>query len=146
MKLRSHSTRSAASAERRPGERTQAGWSYAIAVTGIAALFVLGVCAVANAQTPPARLVSMGERLAKENCGGCHAMEANETSALADAPPLRELRARYTRDAMAQVIAERMEVIHSRMPLLRLDVDEVPEFLKYWDSLEPAADHSPSRH
>lgn len=126
MKPTSHSTRSAP-------------WSLAIAGMATVTLLSLGACASASAEPPPVRLVSMGERLAKENCGGCHAMGANDSSALPDAPPFRDLRGRYSRDAMAQVIAERMEVIHPRMPLLLLDVDEVPEFLKYWDSVQPAA-------
>lgn len=111
--------------------------TWTLAVVGVAAVLALGACVTATAEVAPPRPVPMGERLARENCGECHAIGAGERSRLPDAPHFLDLRARYTREAMAQVIAERMEVLHPRMPLLRLDVDEVPEFLKYWDGLEP---------
>lgn len=94
----------------------------------------LGACATA---APAPRLVPMGERLARENCGGCHAMGANDASPLSDAPAFRDLRTRYSTPAMAQALAERMEVLHPRMPRLRMEEDQVAEFLKYWDSLQP---------
>ena len=80
----------------------------------------------------------MGERIARENCGACHAIAAGTRSPLPDAPSLPLLRATYDREAMARVIEEREQVIHPRMPSLRLDPDEVTEFLKYWDGLKPA--------
>lgn len=103
----------------------------------------LGASAVA---APAPHLVPMGERLARENCGGCHAMGAKDASPLPDAPPFRDLRSRYPTPAMAQTLAERMEVLHPRMPRLRLDEDQVAEFLKYWDSLRPAPPAKAPRH
>lgn len=109
-----------------------------VAVGFIAIALILNACAAAPAGTPQPPLVSVGERIARENCGACHAMTADAASPLPDAPSFPKLRARYDRDAMALVIAERMEVLHPRMPRLQLDIDEVPQFLDYWESLEPA--------
>lgn len=110
-----------------------------------AVLLALGACATAAPQAAPPRLVSAGERLARENCGGCHALGANDASALPDAPPFRDLRARYSTQAMSQVLAERMETLHPRMPRLRLEEDQVSELLTYWDSLAPTPAARPPR-
>lgn len=91
----------------------------------------------------PASVGSMGERIAQENCGVCHAIAAGTRSPLPDAPTLPLLRATHDREAMARVIEEREQVIHPRMPSLRLDPDEVTEFLKYWDELKPAEARRP---
>jgi mono/diheme cytochrome c family protein len=104
------------------------------AVVGFASLLA---GAPASAKEPP-HLISAGERVAQRNCAECHALGAVGASLLVDAPPFRELRRHYTRDAMAVTIEQRMQIIHPRMPLLALDVDEVNEFLDYWDSLKPA--------
>lgn len=110
-----------------------------------ALLLALGACATAAPQAAPPRFVSAGERLAQENCGGCHALGSNDASALPDAPPFRDLHARYSTQAMSQVLAERMETLHPRMPRLRLEEDQVSEFLTYWDSLGPPTP-APSHH
>jgi mono/diheme cytochrome c family protein len=100
----------------------------------------------ASARDPaPPRLISAGERVAERNCAECHAIGASGSSPYADAPPFRKLRKRYSRDLMAETIRLRMEVVHSRMPKLALDVDEVDEFLDFWEGLpaRPAARRRP---
>ena len=108
----------------------------------MAVFFAASACAVhrdrAQAQpTHPARMVSAGEHVAERNCAQCHALGDIEVSPLAEAPPFGVLRTAYSRRQMEQVIRERMHVVHPRMPKLELDVDEVGEFLDYWQSLKP---------
>lgn len=94
----------------------------------------------ADAAAPVAaepRLISAGESIARRNCAECHTLDAAKASPLSDAPSFPSLRQRFGRDAMAQIIHERMEVIHPRMPKLQLDEDEIVEFLKYWEGLTP---------
>jgi mono/diheme cytochrome c family protein len=92
-----------------------------------------------NANGPAqARLVSAGEWIARQNCGECHALEAAAASPLPDAPSFPTLRRRFDRDAMARIVRVRMEVIHPRMPKLRLEEDEIVEFLDFWEALKPA--------
>lgn len=98
-----------------------------------ALLLALGGCAASPPQGPrPARLVSAGEGIALENCGQCHAVGDRDPSALTDARPFRDLRARYSRDQMAVLLASRMAETHPRMPRLRLDDDQVEALLNYW--------------
>ena len=83
-------------------------------------------------------LVSAGEGLAVRNCRECHAMGPTGPSALADAPPFRVLRLRYSSAEMGRLLRERMVEIHPRMPVLAMDAGELGTFLDYWERIEPA--------
>ena len=108
---------------------------------GLALALALAACAGdgdgAQARAGPARLVSAGEHVAERNCGQCHALGDAAASPLAEAPPFDVLRTTYDRAQMEQVISQRMHVVHPRMPKLELEVDEVGEFLDYWQTLKP---------
>lgn len=99
------------------------------------ALFALCGCVPSAGQVVrPGGMISAGEGLALENCGECHAVGDRTPSRLADAPTFRSLQARYSRDQMTAVLAQRMVEIHPRMPLLTLDEDQVRALLDYWET------------
>lgn len=102
----------------------------------------LGACGQIVEYQVPTAPVPWGERLAQRNCGECHALGRTDRSALADAPPFRDLRPKYSRTDMDAILQERMVQIHPRMPLLKLDEDELHAFLDYWQTLQPAAGES----
>jgi len=80
-------------------------------------------------------LAVSGKGLADRYCSECHAVGVSDKSKLADAPPFRELRARYSREDMDTLLRVRMVDIHPRMPVLNLDQGELSAFLDYWQSL-----------
>ena len=101
----------------------------------VGAALLLMACAEAPRKPPPTHLVSVGERIAQQQCGECHALGATQVSPLADAPTFPSLRPRYSRTAMAAVLNQRMVTIHPRMPRLRLEDDEIAQLLDYWESI-----------
>lgn len=126
------STPAASIFERKVGTR-RARSTPLLLVAGVLTTLTGGPAA-ARPATPP--LISAGESIARRNCAECHALQADLASPLADAPTFPDLRRRYDRDAMVQILEARMEVIHPRMPKLRLEEDEVGEFLEYWNGLK----------
>lgn len=88
-----------------------------------------------------------GERLAARHCGGCHAIGSGP-SPLADAPPFANLHRRYFEGGLDTILAEGMLApreppeegsprTHPRMPMARLDDDEVADLKAYLESLDP---------
>lgn len=110
-----------------------------LAAPAFAAAALVSLQGGPEAFADPAQPVSAGESIARRNCGECHALRAGLASPLPDAPGFADLRRRHDRDAMSRILEERMETVHPRMPALRLDIDEVVEFLRYWDGLQPSA-------
>ena len=131
------------------------GHSTSKAILGALALAAVAGCAGPESEpAPSARLVVMnglpaGERIARRECGECHSIDGREPSPLADAPAFPTLRSRYSREDMAWVLDQRALEAHRRMPLLRIDVDELTWLLDYWDAIEPSpptSGQAPSRN
>jgi hypothetical protein len=97
---------------------------------------VLASCApvIGRPEASP-RATSIGEGLATRLCGQCHAVASGD-SALGQAPPFRVLRGTISRADMEVVLRRRMVEVHPRMPLFRVDDDQLIQFLTYWDELE----------
>jgi cytochrome c len=117
--------------------RRTARWIAIALLVGAPLLLASCLDAPASPAAPTVRLSSAGERIAKRECGECHAVGEAQVSPLADAPTFAVLRPRYPRAEMAVVLARRMAEVHRRMPRLRLEEDEVADFLDYWASLAP---------
>ena len=81
-----------------------------------------------------------GEGVARRNCGECHALTGAGPSPLADAPTFQALRALYPREKIEPILAQRSVEVHPRMPQLKLDPDELAQFLDYWQALPSPAD------
>ena len=124
-------------------------------VTTAAVLLALTGAAHAAERPSPDKVI-MGERLAQEYCGGCHAIAAGP-SPLADAPPFRDIHKRYRAGGLPQLLQEGMleptslpeegsPRRHPRMPMAALGVDQTAELSDYMKSLErPPRSHRHGR-
>ncbi len=90
--------------------------------------------------------IASGRRLARANCGECHAIGAGR-SPFRDAPPFRQLYRRYRAGGLDALLDEGMiarppieeegERFHPRMPSVDLDDTERSDLRAYLQSLEP---------
>ena len=72
---------------------------------------------------------ALGQRLAKEWCGNCHATGLTGASPLRMAPPLRELHVRYHVEDLADSLAKGTLAGHKSMPVFRSNPDQITNFL-----------------
>ena len=82
-------------------------------------------------------IVAIGEAVAEENCGRCHALGQNDTSPHKEAPPFRVIATRYKIEDLAEALAEGIVTGHPDMPVIALKEDEIDAFLTYLGSLIP---------
>ena len=144
-----------------PVQRTVSGTGSGVGrgareVLVVLAAAVLGACGPVHAASP-ARAIQAGDggaaarvsgqRLAQRYCGQCHAV-AKGQSPLPDAPPFRRLFQRYGPGRLDAILAEGMLAPsqwpeegspsgHPRMPMARLDDDQVADLKAYLRSLDP---------
>lgn len=113
--------------------------------SAIAAMLACAVaCAVpAAAQEPDAgsrasvtALVAMGEGIAEDKCGRCHAIGRKDVSPHKDAPPFREVANRYRIEDLAESLAEGILTGHPDMPVIALEEDQIDAFLTYLENLK----------
>lgn len=84
-----------------------------------------------------AAIVAMGETIADEKCGRCHALGSTDKSPHEEAPPFREVAKRYPIESLAEALAEGILTGHPDMPVIALPDNEIDAFLTYLDSLNP---------
>lgn len=82
-------------------------------------------------------IVAIGESIAEEKCGRCHALGKNDASPHKEAPPFREIVTRYRLEDLAESLAEGIVTGHPDMPVVALKEDEIDAFLTYLGSLLP---------
>lgn len=82
-------------------------------------------------------IVAMGEAIAEEQCGRCHALGTDDASPHKEAPPFRDVAKRYPLDHLAEALAEGIMVGHPDMPAVALKDNEIDSFLTYLGSLLP---------
>lgn len=82
-------------------------------------------------------IVAMGEAIAEENCGRCHAIGQSDVSPHKDAPPFRAVATRYRLEDLAESLAEGIVTGHPDMPVISLREEEIDSFLTYLGSLIP---------
>ncbi len=87
--------------------------------------------------TSMAAIVAIGESIAEDQCGRCHALGSNDSSPHKDAPPFRVVAKRYKLEHLAESLAEGIMVGHPDMPVVALKEEEVDAFLTYLGSLLP---------
>lgn len=87
-------------------------------------------------------MAAAGRRLAERHCAECHALGEGE-SPLADAPPFRDLGRRFPLGRFTQAYSAGMFEGHPRMPLVRLDPDELDELAAYLRTHERPAPPPP---
>jgi mono/diheme cytochrome c family protein len=105
-------------------------WAIGMAV-GAAFLAPVSV----GAATPE---VVAGSRIAQRECGGCHSVDGVTAGPLAAAPAFPVMRARHAPTDFALLLEERLASVHPRMPILRLDPDELASLQAFWRALEPS--------
>ena len=95
--------------------------------------------AFAFALTPITALagnIARGAEIASDNCGACHAVEAERESPLSDAPPFRDLSQRYPVAQLAEALAEGIVSGHPDMPEISLPSDDVDALIAYLESIQ----------
>ncbi|MBU2581174.1 MAG: cytochrome c [Alphaproteobacteria bacterium] len=82
-------------------------------------------------------IVAIGESIAEENCGRCHALGQTDASPHKEAPPFRVVVKRYRLEDLAESLAEGIVTGHPDMPVVAIKEDEIDAFLTYLGSLLP---------
>ena len=109
----------------------------------IIAALVSGLCLAGCAASPPmdqaeaAAQVADGRAIAQRECGTCHALDQSTASPRADAPPMRELLARYDREALANDLIEGIKLGHQDMPQFDFNVIAADSLIAYLRSIQP---------
>ena len=108
-------------------------------VIGMTGAFAFGASAQKPELNSPSMtaIVAIGESLAEERCGRCHALGMEDASPHADAPPFRVVAKRYRLEDLAESLAEGILTGHPDMPVLVFKEDEIDSFLTYLGSLLP---------
>ena len=105
-----------------------------VPLTHQARLLIVGllVClsATANAATS-SQLRSRGKALLQENCGRCHAIGAVGSSPLRQAPPMRNIYARFAPLELQAELREGMVYRHRAMPQIDFSDEDVDAILAY---------------
>lgn len=81
-------------------------------------------------------LVEYGREIAEANCASCHAISTDDASQHPEAPPLRELSARYPLDALEEAFVEGVYVGHPDMPEFEASPDLVNALLAYLETIQ----------
>lgn len=84
----------------------------------------------------------LGRKVAEQQCSQCHAIDLTGASAIAEAPPLRDLYKRYAIEDLRGAFVRGIEVAHARMPAFRLSPRDVDNLLSYLRSIDPCAQPS----
>lgn len=113
----------------------------------VAALALLAALAGASAAQARQASAANGERLARRDCGGCHAVRGT-VSPFPDAPPFARLHKRYPPGGLDRLLGEGMLYperppeegavrTHPRMPQAKLDDDQRADLKAFLESLDP---------
>ena len=103
------------------------------------------VNAVPLAAGPVTPEAKRGRTVAEQQCSQCHAIDFTDASAVADAPPLRDLYKRYAIEDLRGAFVRGIEVAHPRMPVFRLSQRDVDDLLAYLKSIDPCAQPSTNK-
>jgi mono/diheme cytochrome c family protein len=106
---------------------------------GIVVLLGLAGCA---APPSPGELelqgqIADGRAVAERECATCHALDQSTASPRADAPPMRDLLARYEKDALANDLIEGIKLGHQDMPQFDFNVIAADALIAYLKSIQP---------
>jgi mono/diheme cytochrome c family protein len=90
----------------------------------------LCLSATSNA-TDSSQLKDRGKVILQENCGRCHAIEAVGESPLKQAPPMRDIYARFAPRELQAELREGMVSRHRAMPQIDFSDEDVDAILAY---------------
>ena len=92
--------------------------------------FLLGSSLTAEA-ADSGQLGARGKAILQQNCGRCHAIEAAGESPLRQAPPMREIYARFAPRELQAELKEGMVSKHRAMPQIDFSDEDVDAILAY---------------
>ena len=108
-------------------------------VLAIAVAAGLAGCTASPPQAPTEAQAQIadGRAIAQRECATCHALDQSTTSPRADAPPMRDLLARYDREALANDLIEGIKLGHQDMPQFDFNVIGADALIAYLRSIQP---------
>jgi len=83
-----------------------------------------------------AAAIHRGEQLVTRNCSRCHAVGRAGPSRHPEAPPFRNLAAKYPIEALEEALAEGIVSGHPDMPEFRFSADDVAAIIIYLKSIQ----------
>jgi mono/diheme cytochrome c family protein len=92
-------------------------------------LFVSAPPLFGAADTP--KLEAKGKALLEQKCGRCHAVEATGESRLKNAPPMRDIYARFAPRELEAELREGMVSRHKAMPQIDFSREDVAAIMAY---------------
>lgn len=104
-----------------------------ILATIVLTMFAMAAPAFANSDTN--RIVS-GRTFVETHCARCHAIDREDQSPMALAPPLRDLHKLYPIENLAEAFAEGIVTGHDGMPEFELDTDQIDALMAYLEGLK----------
>jgi mono/diheme cytochrome c family protein len=97
---------------------------------GLIAGLLVCLSVTANA-ADSSQLSSRGKVILQQNCGRCHAIEAVGDSPLKQAPPMRDIYARFAPRELQAELREGMVSKHRAMPQIDFSDEDVDAILAY---------------
>jgi len=107
--------------------------SFALAASLVAALTIWP--AAADAAPSRAAAAARGKAIVQEKCARCHATEVSGSSPLAEAPPLRNIYARFAPRDLQERFSEGLASRHRDMPQIQFSDEDVYAILSYLHAL-----------
>lgn len=106
-----------------------------MAVRVIASACVAAVLWTGVVRAGPAEIAE-GARIARDACAPCHAIGATGASPRAEAPPFRDLGAKYDVENLEEALAEGIVVGHPDMPEVKMSEHEVAAFVAWLKTIQ----------
>jgi cytochrome c len=103
---------------------------FAYRARGLIVVLLVCLSAAANAAST-SQLRSRGKVLLQENCGRCHAIGSVGRSQLKQAPPMRDIYARFAPLELQAELTEGMVSRHRAMPQIEFSDEDVDAILAY---------------
>lgn len=95
---------------------------------GLSAGLLLSLPAASDAAS---KLAAQGKIILQDKCGRCHAIEAVGDSPLRQAPPMREIYARFAPRELQAELSEGILSKHKAMPQIDFSDEDVDAILAY---------------
>lgn len=107
-------------------------------ILGLTAISLNASVALASDGVYPTDPVSLatGLELAEIHCATCHAVAADDISAVAGAPAFRDLSQLYPLESLEEPLAEGIVTAHENMPEFALEPQDIDAFLGYLTSIQ----------
>ena len=103
----------------------------------LAGLALAGCAGASLGDAEATAQIAEGRAIAQRECASCHALDRSTASPRADAPPMRDLLARYDKDALANDLIEGIKLGHQDMPQFDFNVIAADALVAYLRSIQP---------